>query len=77
MQIAIDTPYVTIRELAHRTGQSERTISRDIKAGRILIRPKNEGSKEAVLVNMVYLTMEAADQAERVRAQGNSSSPKN
>ncbi|EPZ4326305.1 hypothetical protein ACXM96_002214 [Pseudomonas aeruginosa] len=69
MQIAIDTPYTTVRELSRRTGQSERSIRNDIERGRILIREKNEGSKEAVLVNMVHLTMEAAEQAERVRGQ--------
>ncbi len=69
MQIAIDTPYTTVRELSRRTGQSERAIRNEIERGRILIREKNEGSKEAVLVNMVHLTMEAAEQAERVRGQ--------
>lgn len=69
MQIAIDTPYTTVRELSRRTGQSERSIRNEIERGRILIREKNEGSKEAVLVNMVHLTMEAAEQAERVRGQ--------
>lgn len=69
MQITIDTPYTTVRELARRSGQSERTIRNEIEKGRILIREKTEGSKEAVLVNMVHLAMEAADQAERVRGQ--------
>ncbi|MBA4288612.1 MAG: hypothetical protein C0439_06485 [Pseudomonas sp.] len=69
MQIAIDTPYTTVRELSRRTGQSERAIRNEIERGRILIREKNEGSKEAVLVNMVHLTMEAAEQAERVLGQ--------
>lgn len=66
MQITIDTPYTTVRELSRRSGQSERTIRNEIEKGRILIREKTEGSKEAVLVNMVHLAMEAADQAERV-----------
>lgn len=73
MQISIDTPYATVRELSRRTGQSERAIRNEIDRGRFLIRPKNEGSKEAVLVNMVHLTVEAAEQAERVmgrRGQG-------
>lgn len=69
MQITIDTPYTTVRELSRRSGQSERTIRNEIEKGRILIREKTEGSKEAVLVNMVHLAMEAADQAERVRGQ--------
>jgi hypothetical protein len=67
MQIAIDTPYTTVRELSKRTGQSERAIRNEIERGHFLIREKREGSKEAVLVNMVHLTMEAAEQAERVR----------
>lgn len=67
MQIAIDTPYTTVRELSRRTGQSERAIRNEIERGHFLIREKREGSKEAVLVNMVHLTMEAAEQAERVR----------
>ena len=66
MQIAIDTPYTTVRELARRSGRSERAIRNDIECGRILVREKTEGSKEALLVNMVALTREAAEQAERV-----------
>lgn len=68
MQITIDTPYTTVRELSRRSGQSERTIRNEIEKGRILIREKTEGSKEAVLVNMIHLAIEAAEQAERVRA---------
>lgn len=67
MQIAIDTPYTTVRELSRRTGQSERAIRNEIERGHYLIREKREGSKEAVLVNMVHLALEAAEQAERVR----------
>jgi len=67
MQIAIDTPYTTVRELSRRTGQSERAIRNEIERGRYLIREKSEGSKEAVLVNMVHLALEAGEQAERVR----------
>ncbi|MGR2710520.1 hypothetical protein B7453_19370 [Pseudomonas sp. IB20] len=66
MQITIDTPYTTVRELARRSGQSERAIRNDIERGRILVRAKAEGSKEALLINMVALAIEAADQAERV-----------
>lgn len=66
MQITIDTPYTTVRELSRRSGQSERAIRNEIEKGRILIREKTEGSKEAVLVNMIHLAIEAADQAERV-----------
>ncbi|MGX5217859.1 hypothetical protein ACVTMO_04245 [Pseudomonas segetis] len=71
MQITIDTPYTTVRELSRRSGQSERTIRNEIEKGRILIREKTEGSKEAVLVNMIHLAIEAADQAERVRGTNN------
>lgn len=65
MQILIDTPYTTVRELARRSGQSERAIRNDIQCGRILIREKTDGSREAVLVNMVALAAEAAEQLER------------
>ncbi|MDH1511915.1 hypothetical protein N5I28_19395 [Pseudomonas mosselii] len=67
MQIAIDTPYVTVGEYAKRSGQSDSAIRREIELGRYIIRPKVEGSKSAVLINMVHLAMEAAEQAERVR----------
>lgn len=73
MQILIDTPYTTVRELARRSGQSERAIRNDIQCGRTLIREKVDGSKEAVLVNMVALAAEAADQVERVSGARNSS----
>lgn len=66
MQILLDTPYTTVRELARRSGQSERAIRNDIQCGRILIREKTDGSKEAVLVNMIALAAEAADQLDRV-----------
>lgn len=66
MQITVDTPYTTVRELARRSGQSERAIRNDIERGRILVRTKSEGSKEALLINMVALAIEAAEQAERV-----------
>jgi len=68
MQIAIDTPYVTISEFVIRSGQSKSAVEREIKKGNYLIRPKTDGSKSAVLINMVHMTMEAAAQAERVLA---------
>ncbi|CAD2261414.1 MULTISPECIES: hypothetical protein [Stutzerimonas stutzeri group] len=74
MNIVIDTPYTTVTELARRTGQSESTIRKEIKNGRLLIREKTEGSKEAVLVNMIHIAMEAAEQAERVRTDNSKSS---
>lgn len=67
MQILVDTPYATVRELARRSGRSERAIRKDIECGRILVRVKTEGSAEAVLVNMVALAIEAAEQAELTR----------
>ena len=67
MQITIDTPYVTVGEYARRSGQSDSAIRREIELGRYVIRPKVEGSKSAVLINMVHLAMEAAEQAERLR----------
>lgn len=69
MQIVLDTPYTTVRELARRSGQSERAIRNDIQCGRILIREKNEGSKEAVMVNMVALAAEAVAQVERIHGK--------
>lgn len=66
MQISIDTPYATVRELSRRSGQSERAIRNEIERGRMLIRAKTEGTKEAVLVNMIHLAIEAGEQAERV-----------
>jgi len=69
MQITIDTPYVTVDEFAKRSGQSHSAIRRDIEQGRYIIRPKVEGSKSAVLINMVHMAIEAAEQAERVRGQ--------
>ncbi|WP_252091514.1 hypothetical protein [Pseudomonas sp. MWU13-3659] len=70
MQIVIDTPYVTVGEYAKRSGQSDSAVRREIELGRYIIRPKAEGSKSAVLINLVHLAMEAADQAERVRKAG-------
>ncbi|MGZ0703818.1 hypothetical protein [Pseudomonas piscis] len=67
MQITIDTPYVTVGEYAKRSGQSDSAIRREIELGRYIIRPKVEGSKSAVLINMVHIAMEAAEQAERAR----------
>lgn len=69
MQITIDTPYVTVGEYAKRSGQSDSAIRREIELGRYIIRPKVEGSKSAVLINMVHLAMEAAEQAERIRVE--------
>lgn len=69
MQITIDTPYVTVDEFAKRSGQSNTAIRREIEQGRYIIRPKVEGSKSAVLINMVHMAIEAAEQAERVRGQ--------
>jgi len=67
MQIAIDTPYVTIAEFVKRSGQSKSAVENEIRAGHYLTRPKEVGSKGAVLINMVHMTLEAAEQAERVR----------
>lgn len=69
MQITIDTPYVTVQEFARRSGMSDRSIRREIEQGHYLIRPKTEGSKSIVLINMVHMAIEAAEQAERVRGQ--------
>lgn len=69
MQIVIDTPYVTVGEYAKRSGQSDTAIRREIELGRYIIRPKVEGSKSAVLINLVHLALEAAEQAERVRKE--------
>lgn len=65
MQIVIDTPYVTVRELSRRSGQSERAIRNAVENGAMLIKDKPDGSKKAVLINMVALAAEAADQAQR------------
>jgi len=70
MQIMIDTPYVTVGEYARRSGQSDSAIRREIELGRYIIRPKAEGSKSAVLINMVHLALEAAEQAESARRAG-------
>lgn len=67
MQITIDTPYVTVGEFARRSGQSDSAIRREIEQGHYLTRPKVEGSKSAVLINMIHIAMEAAEQAERAR----------
>lgn len=67
MKICIDTPYVTVSELVRRSGQSDSAIRKEVDLGRYLARPKSPGSN-AVLVNMVHLAMEAAEQAERVRS---------
>lgn len=75
MQILLDTPYTTVRELARRSGQSERAIRNDIQCGRILIREKTDGSREAVLVNMIALAAEAAEQLERTSNTKNNSKP--
>lgn len=76
MQITIDTPYVTVGEFAKRSGQSDSAIRREIELGRYIIRPKVEGSKAAVLINMVHLAMEAAEQAERARAHSSKAGAK-
>ncbi|MCY1185724.1 hypothetical protein D9M73_265290 [compost metagenome] len=67
MQIVIDTPYVTPSEFARRAGLTERSVRHKIEQGMILVREKKPGEKGTVFINMVYLTMEAAEQAERVR----------
>lgn len=75
MQITIDTPYVTVQEFARRSGMSDRSIRREIEQGHYLIRPKIEGSKSAVLINMVHMAMEAAAQVDRLsQANGANSS---
>ncbi|WP_321863304.1 hypothetical protein [Pseudomonas paraveronii] len=66
MQINIDTPYVTVGEYARRSGQSDTAIRKEIEQGHYLIRPKKSGSKSAVLINMVHIAIEAAEQAQRV-----------
>jgi len=71
MQIAIDTPYVTIAEFVKRSGQSKSAVENEIKLGHYLTRPKESGSKGAVLINMVHMALEAAEQAQRVRSAAN------
>ncbi len=62
-----DTQNGTVRDFAGRAGMSDRSIRREIEQGNYIIRPKVEGSKSAVLINMIYIAVEAAEQAERVR----------
>lgn len=66
MQITVDTPYMTPNEFARRAGLSERSVRHKIDQGMILVREKKEGEKGTVFINMIYLAMEAAVQAERV-----------
>lgn len=66
MQITIDTPYVTPNEFARRAGLSERSVRHKIDQGMILVREKKPGEKGTVFINMIYLAIEAAEQAERV-----------
>lgn len=68
MQIVIDTPYVTPNEFARRAGLTERSVRHKIEQGMLVIKEKAPGEKGTVFINMVHLTMEAAEQAERVRA---------
>ncbi|KAA8697146.1 hypothetical protein [Pseudomonas proteolytica] len=71
MQITIDTPYVTPTEFARRAGLTERSVRHKIDQGLFLVKEKQPGEKGTVFINMVYMAMEAADQAERVRAVKN------
>lgn len=73
MKICIDTPYVTVAEFVRRSGQSDSAIRKAVDQGIYLVLPPPPGSK-AVLINMVHLAMEAAEQAERARG-GKSSKP--
>lgn len=66
MKICIDTPYVTVAEFVRRSGQSDSAIRKSVEQGIYLALPPPPGSK-AVLINMVHLTMQAAEQAERAR----------
>ena len=66
MQITIDTPYVTPTEFARRAGLTERSVRHKIDQGMILVREKQPGEKGTVVVNMIYLAIEAAELAERV-----------
>lgn len=46
MQIAIDTPYVTVAEFVKRSGQSKSAVENEIRAGHYLIRPKRRARVE-------------------------------
>ncbi|MCY1361315.1 hypothetical protein D9M68_690550 [compost metagenome] len=74
MKIVIDTPYVTPTEFARRAGLSERSVRHKIEQGVFLVREKTTGEKGTVFINMIHMAMEAADQAERVRAEQPTSS---
>lgn len=69
MQITVDTPYTTVEELSRRSGQSISSIRNEIAQGRFVIREKEQGSKALLLINMIHLALEAAEQAERVRGR--------
>lgn len=77
MQLVIDTPYMTPAEFARRAGLTERSVRHKIEQGIILCREKNPGEKGTLFVNMVYLAMEASEQAERVIANKKSKHPSN
>lgn len=62
IQIAPSAPFCTIEELNRQTGLSIGTIRRRIKSGDIPTLPNEEGSRK-VLINLVKLNMQLAEQS--------------
>lgn len=61
LQIALDAPFCTKKEFLRRTGWSSASLERAIAAGEIPILPK-KGSRSSVLINMVKVFENAAEQ---------------
>ena len=59
INIQIDTPYVTKAEYARRTGLPMDTVNYYVKEGKLPVRDR-ESSNEKVFINLLALTLEAA-----------------
>lgn len=59
--IQIDTPAVTVKEFARRTGIPEESAKKEVQKGTLPILPKKKG--ERILINWVKWTQFAASQS--------------
>lgn len=59
-RIHIDAPYIPAKEYAKRTGQSVKSVTNQVRAGKLPVRPRDSG-KGIILINIALLTKEALE----------------
>ena len=60
-QILVDTPYLSVKEYARRTGQTRGAVAQQARAGKLPVKPRNS-DQEKIFINNALLLRQALNQ---------------